>query len=332
MSQEEKKNLKETSVDKDSHSKERVSQADSKTANSKEAIAKKDESKDSQTKTEAVSKAEDKMASHKVEEAKAEPKEGSPKPVSAKKDESKDSQTESKADSKPEEKATSKKTDEPKESSPQKTTIKLNGLYAFKVSMTRFYDDKGGSLPVTALKYEPSYVSQIKTKEKDSYSAVQMAFKAQKNKRCSKPLIQHLKKAGFKEGARFVKEIRQELIPDNVKVGDEVSIQSLEKGDLVKISAVSKGKGFTGVMKRWNFAGGRASHGSKAHRRTGSIGQCTQPGRVFPGRKMPGRHGFQKVSRLKVPIVEVLPEEGLIFVKGQVPGARNTLVSLQKTQ
>ena len=221
------------------------------------------------------------------------------------------------------------KTTENKKTS--KEPVKLNGLFAFKMSMTRFYNEKGESLPVTALKYEPSFVSQIKTEEKDSYSAVQVAFKAQKNKRCSKPVIQHLKPAGFKEGARFIKEIKQE-IQDNIQVGDELSIHSLEKGDLVRISALSKGKGFTGVMKRWNFGGGRASHGSKAHRRTGSIGQHTKPGRVFPGRKMPGRHGFQKVSRLKVSVVEVLPEEGIIFVKGPVPGARNTLVSLQKMQ
>ena len=249
----------------------------------------------------------------------SEPKQKSEEQVSHSKKEVKNesSQKEDKKEAKEEAKKSSK---EP---------IKLNGLYAFKMSMTRFYNEKGESLPVTALKYEPSFVSQIKTKEKDSYSAVQIAFKAQKNKRCTRPIIQHLKKAGFKEGARFIKEIKQDLI-DNVQIGDELSIQSLEKGDLVKISSVSKGKGFTGVMKRWNFAGGWASHGSKAHRRTGSIGQCTQPGRVFPGRKMPGRHGFQKVSRLKVPVVEVLPDENIIFVKGAVPGARNTLVNLQK--
>lgn len=211
----------------------------------------------------------------------------------------------------------------------KKEPVKLKGLFAFKMSMTRFYDDKGGSLPVTALKYEPSFVSQIKTEEKDSYSAVQTAFKAQKNKRCSKAVIQHLKPAGFKEGAGFIKEIKQ-TAPENIQVGDEVSIHSIEKGDLVRVSSVSKGKGFTGVMKRWNFGGGRASHGSKAHRRTGSIGQHTKPGRVFPGRKMPGHHGFQKVSLLKVPVVDVFPEEGIIFVKGPVPGARNTLVRLKK--
>ena len=211
----------------------------------------------------------------------------------------------------------------------KKETVQLNGLFAFKMSMSTFYNEKGESFPVTALKYEPCFVSQIKTKEKDSYSGVQVAFKAQKNKRCSKALIKHLTPAGFKEGARFVKEIRQNL-PEGIKSGQEVSIESLKKGDMVKLSALSKGRGFTGVMKRWNFAGGKASHGSKSHRRTGSIGQHTEPARVFPGRKMPGRHGFQKVSLSRVPVVDVLTEEGIIFVKGPVPGARNTLVSIQK--
>ena len=135
--------------------------------------------------------------------------------------------------------------------------------------------------------------------------------------------------AGFKAGARFVKEVRQ-TPPEGIKLGQEISIESLKKGDLVKISALSKGRGFTGVMKRWNFAGGKSSHGSKSHRRTGSIGQHTEPARVFPGRKMPGQYGFQKVSCSQAPIVDVLAEEGIIFVKGPIPGARNTLVSLQK--
>ena len=207
--------------------------------------------------------------------------------------------------------------------------VKLQGLFAFKQSMTTFYNDKGESVPVTALKYEPCFVSQIKTQKKESYSALQVAFKAQKNKRCSKALIAHLTPAGFKEGAGFVREIRQE-IPEGAKAGQQVSIESLKKGDLVKISSLSKGRGFAGVMKRWNFHGGRASHGSKSHRRTGSIGQHTEPARVFPGRKMPGQYGNKKVSKLKIPVVEVFPKEGLIFVKGPVPGARNSLVSLVK--
>ena len=208
-------------------------------------------------------------------------------------------------------------------------SIKLEGLFAFKMSMTTFYNEKGESIPVTGLKYEPCRISQIKSEKKESYNAVQVAFKAQKNKRCSKALRVHLRSAGFKEGARFIKEIRQ-TIPEGIKLGQEVSIESLKRGDFVKISSLSKGRGFTGVMKRWNFAGGKASHGSKSHRRIGSIGQHTEPSRVMPGRKMPGQHGFKQVSYLKVPIVDVLPEEGMIFVKGPVPGARNTLVSLSK--
>jgi len=207
--------------------------------------------------------------------------------------------------------------------------VKLEGLFAFKMSMSTFYNEKGESVPVTALKYEPCRVSQIKSQKKESYDAVQVAFKAQKNKRCSKALVGHLKASGFKEGARFVREIRQK-VPESLKHGQEVSIESLKKGDLVKITSLSKGRGFSGVMKRWNFAGGKASHGSKSHRRTGSIGQHTKPARVMPGRKMPGQYGFKPVSRLKVPVVDVFPEEGIIFVKGSVPGARNTLVSLRK--
>lgn len=274
-------------------------------------------------------------SSKKAEEQKP-AEESSKKAVeSPKAEESKAPKTEdSKLETKKEEPAPSKEAEEqkPTEESNKKVkgnSIELDGLFAFKMSMSTFYSEKGESIPVTALKYEPCRVSQIKTQEKESYNAVQLAFKAQKNKRCSKARITHLKPAGFKEGAQFVREIRQPL-PEGIKLGQELSIESLKKGDLVKISSVSKGRGFAGVLKRWNFAGGKASHGSKSHRRIGSIGQHTEPARVMPGRKMPGQYGFKKVSRLKVPVVDVLPEEGIIFVKGAVPGARNTLVSLKK--
>ena len=239
-----------------------------------------------------------------------------------------------KSDSKPSQEVPqtkNKKQEDVKEPKPEKKAerVKLSGLFAFKMSMTTFYNDKGESVPVTALKYEPCFVSQIKKEDKESYNAVQVAFKAQKNKRCSKALIKHLYPAGFKEGARFVREVRQTL-SEEIKVGREVSIESLKKGDLVKISSVSKGRGFAGVMKRWNFRGGKSSHGSKSHRRIGSIGQHTEPARVMPGRKMPGQYGNRQISKLKVPVVDVFPEEGMIFVKGSVPGARNTLVSLTK--
>ena len=266
-----------------------------------------------------LSSKEGKAAQASPKASKQEPsnKEDSAKTLSAN-----DKEKADKSPSADEKKTNEKKTDE-------KKTVPLTGFFAFKMSMSTFYNEKGESVPVTALKYEPCFISQVKTEKKDGYSAVQLAFVPQKNKRCSKALIERLKPAGFKEGARFIKEIRQET-PEELRAGQEIAIESLKKGDWIKISSVSKGKGFAGVMKRWNFAGGRATHGSKAHRRTGSIGQHTQPARVFPGRKMPGRLGFKKVSLSKVSVVEVFPKEGLIFVKGPVPGARNTLVALQK--
>ena len=217
----------------------------------------------------------------------------------------------------------------PKE--PQRETIKLQGLFAFKISMTSLYDEEGRRISVTALKYKPWVVSQIKTRSKEGYSAVQLACGPQKNNRSTRPLIKHLTPAGFKEGARYIREIRQDL-PENVKAGQELSIESLKKGDRVRVSSRSKGRGYAGVVKKWGFRGGPASHGSKTHRRTGSIGQCTEPSRVFPGRKMPGQYGFKTVTLNSVPVVDVLPSEGMIFIKGPVSGARNTLVSLKKVE
>ena len=217
----------------------------------------------------------------------------------------------------------------PKE--PPRPQIKLSGLFAFKMEMTSFYEE-GKVVPVTALHYEPWRVSQIKTKEKEGYDAIQLACHSQKNKRSTKPLIEHLKPAGFKEGARYIRELRLEKALEDIQVGHELSIESLKKGDIVKVSSRSKGRGFAGVMKRWGFRGGKASHGSKSHRRPGSIGQHTEPSRVFPGRKMPGHYGHQKVCLKNVQVVDVLPEENLIFVKGAVPGSRNTLVTLRKQE
>lgn len=214
---------------------------------------------------------------------------------------------------------------------PSRPQVKLSGLFAFKMEMTSFYKE-GKSVPVTVLHYKPWRVSQIKTRDKEGYSAVQLACQPQKNGRCSKPLTKHLLAAGFKEGARYIKELREQELPENIQVGHELSIQSLSKGDFVKISNRSKGRGFSGVMKRWGFRGGKASHGAKTHRRPGSIGQHTEPARVFAGKKMPGHYGFQKVSLKKVEIVDILPKENLIFVKGPVPGSRNTLVTLKKME
>jgi large subunit ribosomal protein L3 len=207
--------------------------------------------------------------------------------------------------------------------------LKLNGLFAFKEGMATVYNDQGEAVPVTVLRYEPWVVSQIKTKENDGYAAVQIACRPKKAKNSSAAEKGHLKMAGFETGAAFVKELSV-TIPADAKLGAKVSIQSLVKGDTVKITGTSKGHGFTGSMKRWNFAGGPAAHGSKFHRRPGSSGNRTWPGRVMPGKKFPGHYGDETITVKNVKIVDVVPSEGVLMVKGPVPGARNSLVRLVK--
>lgn len=206
-------------------------------------------------------------------------------------------------------------------------TLKLNGLFAFKEGMATIYNEQGEAIPVTVLRYEPWFVSQIKTNDADGYEAIQVACEPKKAKNSNLAEKGHLKGAGFENGARFVKELRQAL-PEGLLVGAQISIDSLVKGDVVKITSKSKGKGFAGVMKRWNFAGGPAAHGSKFHRRPGSSGNRTWPGRVMPGKKFPGHLGNETVTVKNVEIVDIIPGENVLMVKGPVPGARNTLVKL----
>jgi large subunit ribosomal protein L3 len=210
----------------------------------------------------------------------------------------------------------------------QENGLLLNGLFAFKEGMATIYNDKGEAVPVTVLRYENWKVSQVKTNEKDGYEAVQIASVPKKAKNTNAAEVGHLKGAGFETGARFVREIRQKS--EGVNVGDTVSINSLVKGDVVKITAASKGRGFQGSVRRWGFAGGPATHGSKFHRRPGSSGNRTWPGRVMPGKKFPGHWGDEAITVKNVVIVDVLANEGVLFVKGPVPGAKNTLVKLVK--
>lgn len=207
--------------------------------------------------------------------------------------------------------------------------IQLNGLFAFKEGMATIYNDKGEAIPVTVLRYEDWKVSQIKTNEKDGYTAIQIASTPKKDKNSSSAEKGHLKAAGFETGARYVKEIRQEL-PSDIKLGDSISINSLNKGDVVKVTSKSKGHGFQGSVRRWNFAGGPATHGSKFHRRPGSSGNRTWPGRVMPGKKFPGHWGDETITVKNVVVVDVLANEGVLLVKGPVPGSKNTLVKLVK--
>lgn len=218
----------------------------------------------------------------------------------------------------------------PAQETDSSNSIQLNGLFAFKVGMSAVYDDNGNQIPVTVLSYKPWIVSQVKTKDKDGYEAIQLACDPKKAARTSNALRGHLKNTSFEHGAKFLQEIRQDL-PEGVKVGQKLDLGSLAKGDSVKLTSKSKGHGFSGVVKRWNFGGGRASHGGKSRLRSpGSIGNCTFPGRVMKGRKMGGQFGNETITVKNVKIVDVLPEENVLLVKGPVPGSRNSLIRLMK--
>lgn len=224
----------------------------------------------------------------------------------------------------------SEQTQNAESKTPSADGIKLNGLYAFKEGMATIYNEKGEAIPVTVLRFENWKVSQIKTNENDGYTAVQVAAVSKKAKNASSAEVGHLKEAGFESGAKYVKELRLEQLPADLKIGDSLSIDSLVKGDVVKITSKSKGHGFQGSVRRWNFAGGPATHGSKFHRRPGSSGNRTWPGRVMPGKKFPGHWGDENITVRNVEVVDVIAADGVLLVKGPVPGSKNTLVKLVK--
>lgn len=207
--------------------------------------------------------------------------------------------------------------------------VQLGGLFAFKVGMSAVFED-GERIPVTVLKYEPMVVSQVKTKETDGYSSLQVAFKPERASQSNKAAKQGFAKAGFENGAKFVRELRLKQQPEGVAVGTKVGIDSLKKGDTVKLTGLSRGRGFQGPVRRWNFNGGPASHGSGFHRKPGSVGNRTWPGRVMPGKRMAGQWGNEVCTVRNVKVVDVIPEENVVLVKGAVPGSRNTLICLTK--
>ncbi|MBX7231521.1 MAG: 50S ribosomal protein L3 [Bdellovibrionales bacterium] len=224
----------------------------------------------------------------------------------------------------------SKKTEEnPSENTNVKTAVKLSGGFASKIGMSTVFNDKGEAVPVTVLKFDAWTVTQIKTKEKDGYSAIQLASTPKKAVRSNKASVGHLKKSGFEHSAAQVREMRQEL-PEGVEIGQRTDMAAFKKGDFVKVTGVSRGRGFSGVVRRWNFAGGPASHGSGFHRKPGSVGNRTWPGRVMAGKRMAGRYGGETVTVKNLEIVDVLLEESVLLIKGAVPGHRNSLVKLMK--
>ena len=196
-----------------------------------------------------------------------------------------------------------------------------------KLGMTQVWrDDK--VVPVTVLKVTPVRVVQIKHPETDGYSALQVAIGSQKEHRVTRPLKGTYDKAGVEPGRKLV-ELRLDDVSE-FTVGQEIGADVLVEGDVVDATGVSKGQGFTGVMKRHNFAGQRASHGAhRVHRMPGSVGQCATPGRIFKGKKMAGRSGGQKVTTQNLTVVEANAEENLVLVKGNVPGPKGGTILLR---
>jgi large subunit ribosomal protein L3 len=200
------------------------------------------------------------------------------------------------------------------------------GLLATKLGMSHIFDADGKFIPVTILQAGPCSVSQVKTVEKDKYEAVQLAFGAKKDVRMNRAEKGHLKKAGI-DTARFLAEFRNSGL--EAQIGDIIGADLFSAGDRVKVSGISKGKGFQGVVKRYGFGGGRATHGSHFHRAPGSLGAGTFPGRVFKGHRMPGHTGVKKTSTINLTVVRVDADADVIFIKGSVPGPRNSLVRVE---
>ena len=197
-----------------------------------------------------------------------------------------------------------------------------------KVGMTQVWDEQHRLVPVTVLRVVPARVVQVKTSDRDGYSAVQVTFGQVKASRVNKPETGHFAKAGVEPGKRLI-----ELRLDDTSaysIGDSIGVDVLAAGDKIDVTAVSKGKGFAGGMKRHNFKGQGAAHGThKKHRAPGSIGACATPSRVFKGTKMAGRMGGEQVTTLNLEVVEADAERELLLVKGNVPGPRGGLVLIR---
>ena len=198
-------------------------------------------------------------------------------------------------------------------------------IVATKVGMTQLWDDDNQVVPVTMLQVEPCRVVQVKTDERDGYTAVQVTFGQRDADKLTKPEAGHFTKAGVDPGQRLV-ELRLDDVSE-IEVGQEFAADLLEAGEKVDVTAVSKGKGFAGVMKRHNFSGQKASHGAhRVHRAPGAIGACATPSRVFKGTRMAGRMGAEKVTTLNLTVVEADAARELLLIRGSVPGPKGGVV------
>ena len=200
----------------------------------------------------------------------------------------------------------------------------MKGLIGKKVGMTQVYDESGVLIPVTVIEAGPCVVTAVKTEERDGYAAVQLGFGSRKAKNVTKACAGHLAKAGV-TGDKLPAILR-EFRAVEAAVGDVVKADAFAKGEFLDVVGYTKGRGFQGVVKRYDFGGGRASHGGAWTRRTGSIGCCEWPGRVNKGKRMPGHTGNTRCTVQNLEIVKVMPEDNVLLVKGAVPGANGGIL------
>jgi len=204
----------------------------------------------------------------------------------------------------------------------------VRGLIGRKLGMSRVFDEEGRSIPVTVLQCGPCPITQIKSEERDGYTAVQLGFgNDRKEKRTPKPLLGHLQKSGTGP-LRVLKEFSVDTV-EGLELGQQITVSALEGVAKVKVTGWTKGRGFAGLMKRHGFGGGKATHGSDHHRRAGTIGMHQWPGHVFKEHPMSGRYGNERRTVRSLDVVRIDADNNLIFVKGAVPGARNGFVFVQ---
>lgn len=196
--------------------------------------------------------------------------------------------------------------------------------------MTQVFTESGELVPVTVIEAKPNVVLQVKTVETDGYNAVQLGFDDKRNVLSNQPEQGHVKKADTSP-KRFIREIRDAELGD-VEVGSEITVETFKQGDIIDVTGTSKGKGFQGVIKRHNQSRGPETHGSRYHRRPGSMGQAADPARVFKGKKLPGRMGGQTTTIQNLEIVRVDADKNVILVKGNVPGPKKSMVEIRSAK
>lgn len=205
----------------------------------------------------------------------------------------------------------------------------MKAIIGRKLGMTQIFAEDGSAVPVTIVEAGPCTITQIKTPERDGYSALQIGFGTRKAKNVNKPMRGHMEKAG-KGYFQVLQEVRVDESGD-YQIGQAISTDVFEVGERIDVIGTSKGKGFAGTIKRWGFKRGPSTHGCKNVREPGSTGMATFPGRVLKGKRMPGQKGNKRITTMNLKIVDIRPEQNLMLVKGAIPGSSNGIVFIRKT-